>query len=79
MAALAPWAHPPTRCVRVGAALAALDWEGVITTCRSVTALWAIERAERVRQQQGEGGDCRGGGERGRVGGDAIVGDVGSF
>ena len=26
--ALAPWACPPTRCARAGAALAMLDWEG---------------------------------------------------
>jgi hypothetical protein len=28
MAALAPWAHPPTRCAQAGAALAASDREG---------------------------------------------------
>jgi hypothetical protein len=78
-AALAPWAHPPTRCARVGAALAASDHEGVIATCRSMLAPWAIERAERARQHQGEGGDRRGGGGRGRVGGDAVAGGVGSF
>jgi hypothetical protein len=47
---------PPTRCARVGAALTASDQEGVIATCRSMMAPWAIERAERARQQQGEGG-----------------------
>ncbi len=40
----------------MGAALAASDHEGVIATCRSMLAPWAIERAERARQHQGEGG-----------------------
>ena len=47
-AALAPWAHPPTMCARAGAALAALDREGVIATCRSMTVPWAMEREERA-------------------------------
>ena len=64
--ALAPCAHPPTRCVRVGAALAASDREGVIATCRSMTAPWAIEMSERARQQQG-GGGIAGGEEDGGV------------
>ena len=61
MAALAPWARPPTSCARVGAALAASDREGVIATCRSMTLPWAIKRVERARQQQGEGGITGGG------------------
>ena len=77
--AMGPWAHPPTRCARVGAALTASDREGIITTCRSMTAPWVIEKAERARHQWGEGGDRRGGGGRGRVGGDAVVGGAGSF
>ena len=67
-AALAPCAHPPTRCARAGAALAASDREGVIATCRSMTAPWAIDR-EGGEGATATGGreDCRGGGGRGRV------------
>ena len=62
----------------MGAALTTSDREGVIATCRSMTTPWAIKRVERVRQQQGEGGS-QGGGGQGQVGGDAVVGGVGSF
>ena len=37
----------------MGAALTASDREGVIATCRSMTAPWAIKRVERARRQQG--------------------------
>jgi len=61
----------------------ALAWDiqnrASLATCQSMTTPWAIERAERARQQQGEGGDRRWGGGQGRVGGDAIIGSVGSF
>ena len=59
-----PWACPPTWCARAGAALAASDREGIITACRSMTAPWAIERAERARQQWGGRGGVAGGGRR---------------
>jgi len=70
---------PNEMCTGGRAAFAVLDREGVIATCQSMTTPWAIERAERARQQQGEGGDRRWGGGQGRVGGDAIIGSVGSF
>ena len=67
MAALAPWARPPTRCALVGAAPTALDREGFIATCRSMTAPWAIKRVERARKQKGEGGNRRGGEDGGKL------------
>ena len=48
MAALAPWACPLMRGALEGAAHAASDQEGVNATCRSMTAPWAIKRAERA-------------------------------
>jgi hypothetical protein len=58
--------------VRAGAALAASDREGVNAACRSMTAPWANERAERARRRGG-GGITR---RTRRVGGDAVVGGV---
>ena len=80
-AALAPWARPPTRCARAGAALAASDWESVIATCRYMTHDGALGEREggEGATATGGGGGSQGGGGRGRVGGDAIVGGVGSF
>jgi hypothetical protein len=49
--------------------------EGVNAACRSMTAPWAIERAERVQWRRG-GGDHRGGRRTRRGGGDAVVGGV---
>ncbi len=46
MVALAPWARPPTRGARTGAALATSDREDVDATCRSTMAPWVIKRAE---------------------------------
>jgi len=67
------------RCVRVGAALAASDREGIIATGRSMTVPWVIKRAERARQQQEEGGDRRRGGGLEQIGRDAIIGRADSF
>ena len=48
--------------------------EDVDAACRSMTAPWVIERAERAQRRRG--GDCRGGRRMRRGGGDAIVGGV---
>jgi hypothetical protein len=53
MVALAQWARLPTRGACAGAALAAPDREDVDAACRSMTAPWVIERAERVRRRRG--------------------------
>ena len=60
MVALAQWARPPTWGARAGAALDALEREGVHAACLFMTAPWAIERAERARLQWG-GGEENGG------------------
>ena len=52
-AALAQWYRLTTRGSRAGAALAASDREDVDAACRSMTATWAIERAERARRRRG--------------------------
>ena len=52
--------------------------EGIDAACRSMTAPWAIERAERARQRRGGGGIAGGGRRTRRGGGDAVVGGVAS-
>ena len=77
-AALAQWYRLTTRGARSGAALAASDREDVDAACRSMTATWTIERAERARRRRGGGSQ---GGEEDEVrrgGEDAVVGGVAS-
>jgi len=56
MVALVQWSRLTMRGSRAGAALAASDREGVDAACRSMTATWAIERAERAQRRWGGGG-----------------------
>jgi hypothetical protein len=73
-AALVQWALPLMSGVQAGAALDTSDREGVHTACRSITAPWAIERAQRARRRRG--GGITGGRRTRRGGGDAVVGGV---
>ena len=54
-ASLAQWYRLTTRGSLAGAALAASDREDVDAACRSMTATWTIERAERARRRRGGG------------------------
>jgi hypothetical protein len=73
-AALVQWALPLMSGVQAGAALDTSDREGVHTACRSITAPWAIERAQRARRQRRRGGeDHRGGGGQGEMAGKPLL------
>jgi hypothetical protein len=63
----------------MGAAPAASDREGVNATCRSMTAPWAIERAERARHQQGEGGIAGGEEDGDKLVGTTLLAGLGPF
>ena len=75
-AALVQCSHLTMRGSRAGAALASSDREGVDAMCRSMTATWAIKRAERARRRGV--GDRRGGRRTRRGGEDAVDGGVAS-
>ena len=79
-ATLAPWAHPPKRCARVGAALS--HWTRRASSPHA--GPWRRPGPGRSRGRRGRDsnrgrGGLQGGGGRGRVGGDAVVSGVGSF